>query len=46
MRKGDFIGIYGEVGCGKSVLLNLIASQIPYYRGEFLVKGSVSFAEQ
>jgi len=46
VKKGDFVGIYGPAGGGKSTLLNFIASQLPYYRGKFSINGSVSFVEQ
>jgi ATP-binding cassette, subfamily C (CFTR/MRP), member 4 len=46
MRKGVFYGIAGKVGSGKSGLLNAILGELPFYSGEFGVKGSVAFVEQ
>jgi len=46
VNKGDLIGIYGPVGGGKSTLLNLIASQVPFYSGSLTVEGTISMAEQ
>jgi hypothetical protein len=39
MRKGVFYGIAGKVGSGKSGLLNAILGELPFYSGEFGVKG-------
>lgn len=39
IRKGDFIGLSGESGVGKSTLLNLISGLDKNYKGEILIDG-------
>jgi ATP-binding cassette subfamily C (CFTR/MRP) protein 4 len=41
-----FYGIAGKVGSGKSCLLSAILGELPFYSGEFRVKGSIAYVEQ
>jgi ATP-binding cassette, subfamily C (CFTR/MRP), member 4 len=45
-QKGVFYGIAGKVGSGKSGLLGVILGELPYYSGQFGLKGSISYVEQ
>lgn len=44
--KGNFYGVCGKIGSGKSGLLGAILNEIPYYSGTFVKKGSVVYVEQ
>ena len=46
MKKGDFYGITGKIGSGKSGLLGVILEEIPFYSGEVYKNGSVAYVEQ
>ena len=46
IEKGDFCGITGKVGSGKSGLLGVMLEEIPYYSGEFAKEGTISYVEQ
>ena len=46
IKKGDFCGITGRVGSGKSGLLGVMLEEIPYYSGEFAKEGAISYVEQ
>lgn len=46
INKGDFCGITGRVGSGKSALLGVMFEEIPYYSGHFAKEGIISYVEQ
>ena len=46
IKKGDFCGITGKVGSGKSGLLGVILEEIPYYSGSYGRGGIISYVEQ
>ena len=46
IKKGEFCGITGKVGAGKSGLLGVMLEEIPYYSGEFASGGTLSYVEQ
>ena len=46
IRKGEFYGITGKVGSGKSGLLGVFLEEMPYYQGEIFTEGKVSYVEQ
>lgn len=46
VKKGEFVGIIGENGCGKTTLLNLIANILRATKGKIRVSGNItSFLE-
>ncbi|EAR97172.2 ABC transporter family protein (macronuclear) [Tetrahymena thermophila SB210] len=46
IKKGEYIGIVGQVGSGKSSFLSCIAKEIPKYSGYFSFKGKIAYVEQ
>lgn len=46
IKRGDFCGITGKVGSGKSGLLGVILDELPYYKGYFDKDGIISYVEQ
>jgi energy-coupling factor transporter ATP-binding protein EcfA2 len=42
IKKGEFIGVYGDVGSGKSSLLYSMAKLLPYYTGSVTVSEEAS----
>ena len=46
IRKGEFYGITGKVGSGKSGLLGVFLEEMSYYQGEIFTEGKVSYVEQ
>ena len=46
IQKGNFYGIAGKVGSGKSGLLSCFLKQAPYYSGELNIKGTIAYVEQ
>ena len=46
IKKGEFVGITGAVGSGKSGLLGAILGEIPFYSGEISKKGTIGYVEQ
>ena len=46
IKKGEFCGITGKIGSGKSGLLGVILEEIPYYSGEVQKYGLVAYVEQ
>jgi ATP-binding cassette subfamily C (CFTR/MRP) protein 4 len=42
-KKGNFIGIAGKVGSGKSLLFTAILDEAPYYSGTLYKKGIVAY---
>ena len=46
IKRGDFCGITGKVGAGKSGLLGVLLDEIPYYSGQVAKEGLISYAEQ
>ena len=45
IQKGEFIGVYGDVGSGKSSLLYSMAKLLPYYTGQLIVLEEASLQE-
>ena len=43
VKKGEFCGVTGKIGSGKSGLLGVILEEIPYYSGEVHKYGSVVY---
>jgi NitT/TauT family transport system ATP-binding protein len=41
VRRGEFVGLVGQSGCGKTTLLRMIAGLAPYEHGEIKVAGRV-----
>ena len=39
INKGDYIGIYGETGSGKSTFIDILIGLLPPTRGEILIDG-------
>jgi NitT/TauT family transport system ATP-binding protein len=39
VRRGEFVALVGQSGCGKTTLLRMIAGLAPYERGELKVNG-------
>ena len=46
VKKGEFCGVTGKIGSGKSGLLGVLLEEIPYYSGEVQKYGSVAYVEQ
>ena len=46
IKPGQFVGITGKVGSGKSGLLGVILDEIPYFSGSIEKNGSISYVEQ
>ncbi|EAR99969.2 ATP-binding ABC transporter (macronuclear) [Tetrahymena thermophila SB210] len=46
IKKGEYIGIVGKVGSGKSSLLRCIFKEVPKYRGYFNFQGRIAYVEQ
>ena len=46
MKKGEFCGIAGKIGSGKSEILGVLLEEIPYYSGEVQKYGSIAYVEQ
>ncbi|KAF9078085.1 metal resistance protein YCF1 [Rhodocollybia butyracea] len=46
VRKGELMGIFGKVGCGKTSLLSGIIGDMTRREGEVLVKGTIAYAPQ
>ncbi|KAJ4473750.1 metal resistance protein YCF1 [Lentinula aciculospora] len=46
VRKGELIGVFGKVGCGKTSLLSAIIGDMTRREGEVLVRGTVAYASQ
>ena len=46
IRKGEFYGITGKVGAGKSGLLGVLLDEMPYYQGEIFKEGKITYVEQ
>ena len=44
--QGQFLGITGKIGSGKSGLLGVILEEIPFYSGHFSKNGSIAYVEQ
>lgn len=41
IRRGEFVSLVGQSGCGKTTLLRMIAGLAPYSPGEIIVNGKV-----
>ncbi|EAR99967.2 ABC transporter family protein (macronuclear) [Tetrahymena thermophila SB210] len=46
IKKGEYIGIVGKVGSGKSSLLSCILKEVPKYKGYFNFQGRIAYVEQ
>ncbi|KAJ3872855.1 multidrug resistance-associated ABC transporter [Lentinula edodes] len=46
VRKGELLGVFGKVGCGKTSLLCAIIGDMTRREGEVTVKGSIAYAPQ
>ena len=46
LKKGFLYGLCGKVGSGRSTLLQALLKQIPYYSGNLVINGTVSYCEQ
>lgn len=46
VSQGQFLGVTGKIGSGKSGLLGVVLEEIPYYSGIFAKNGSISYVEQ
>ena len=46
MKKGEFCGVAGKIGSGKSGLLGVLLEEIPFYSGEVQKYGLVAYVEQ
>lgn len=46
VQHGEFVVVYGKVGCGKSVLLSALLGFLPKQRGGAYVNGSVAYCSQ
>ncbi|KAB0797844.1 hypothetical protein PPYR_08837 [Photinus pyralis] len=46
IKRGSLVAIMGQVGCGKSSLINVILKELPLTSGEILINGKISFASQ
>jgi ATP-binding cassette subfamily C (CFTR/MRP) protein 4 len=45
IEEGEFIGIFGEVGSGKSTFLNTLVNQIPHIKGRLTISKQMAFHE-
>ncbi|XP_015431114.1 PREDICTED: probable multidrug resistance-associated protein lethal(2)03659 [Dufourea novaeangliae] len=46
VQAGDFIAVIGQIGSGKSSLLQVILGELPLTKGDLEVHGKISFADQ
>eukprot|EP00043_Microstomoeca_roanoka_P004214 m.48205 g.48205 ORF g.48205 m.48205 type:complete len:1423 (-) comp12387_c0_seq3:88-4356(-) len=46
VEPGEFIGVCGPVGCGKTTLLMALLREVPLARGHMSLTGNLSFASQ
>ena len=44
--KGSFVGFYGPVGCGKSILLKGLLEQVEKVHGDVEINGTVAYCSQ
>ncbi len=42
LKRGDFVGLIGPNGCGKSTLIRILAGVLPLWDGELLYEGGMS----
>ena len=46
MKRGDFLTVVGQVGCGKTSLLYSIMEETGVMKGNASVVGSIAYVEQ
>ena len=46
MKRGDFLAVVGQVGCGKTSLLYSIMEETGVMKGNASVIGSIAYVEQ
>lgn len=46
MKRGDFLAVVGQVGCGKTSLLYSIMEETGVMKGKTSVVGSIAYVEQ
>lgn len=46
MRRGDFLVVVGQVGCGKTSLLYSVMNETKIKKGKLEVQGSIAYVEQ